>query len=251
MKGKYSRGPRKHTKSVKARGSDLRIHFKNTRETAAAIKGMWLDQAKKYYEEVLEHKRCVPFRRFHGGIGRTGKAREWGVTLGRFPEKSIKAIQSLLKNAEANAVTKGLAVDKLYVSHIQVQRAQKQRRRTYRAHGRINPYMSSPSHIELILSEKGRDVPVPFGEKRRREFIRIQRKTVIVQARKQNRDPKEAIKEYKEKVASVQKGRTFYRAIRDIASGKDLQKLKEIRKAKREKKLAASKKSKPAAAPAK
>ncbi len=29
-----------------------------------------------------------------------------------------------------------------------------QRRRTYRAHGRINPYMSSPCHVELTLSEK-------------------------------------------------------------------------------------------------
>ena len=28
------------------------------------------------------------------------------------------------------------------------------RRRTYRAHGRINPYMSSPCHLEVILSEK-------------------------------------------------------------------------------------------------
>ena len=33
---------------------------------------------------------------------------------------------------------KGLDVDTLYVSHIQVNQAQKQRRRTYRAHGRIN-----------------------------------------------------------------------------------------------------------------
>ncbi|GMP34106.1 hypothetical protein CsSME_00007124 [Camellia sinensis var. sinensis] len=49
---------------------------------------------------------------------------------------------------------KGLDVESLYISHIQVNQAQKQRRRTYRAHGRINPYMSSPCHIELILSEK-------------------------------------------------------------------------------------------------
>lgn len=27
------------------------------------------------------------------------------------------------------------------------------RRRTYRAHGRINPYMSSPCHIEMWLTE--------------------------------------------------------------------------------------------------
>ena len=31
----------------------------------------------------------------------------------------------------------------------QVNRAAKMRRRTYRAHGRINPYMSSPCHIEV------------------------------------------------------------------------------------------------------
>lgn len=33
---------------------------------------------------------------------------------------------------------KGLDVDALFISHIQVNQAQKQRRRTYRAHGRIN-----------------------------------------------------------------------------------------------------------------
>ena len=33
---------------------------------------------------------------------------------------------------------KGLDVDLLHVSHVQVNQAQKQRRRTYRAHGRIN-----------------------------------------------------------------------------------------------------------------
>jgi large subunit ribosomal protein L17e len=49
---------------------------------------------------------------------------------------------------------KGLDVDNLFISHIQVNRAMRQRRRTYRAHGRVNPYMSSPCHIELVLSEK-------------------------------------------------------------------------------------------------
>ena len=49
---------------------------------------------------------------------------------------------------------KGLDVDNLEIFHIQVNRAQQQRRRTYRAHGRTNPYMSSPCHIEMILSEK-------------------------------------------------------------------------------------------------
>jgi len=231
VKGAYSRSPRHPSKSVKSRGSDIRVHFKNTREAAAAIKGMWLDQAKKYYDQVLEHDRCVPFRRFHGGVGRCAKAREWGVTQGRFPEKSIKAIQSLLRNAESNAVVKGLSVDKLYVSHIQVQRAQKQRRRTYRAHGRINPYMSSPSHIELILTEKGRDIPLPSGEKRRRTFVKLQKLQATSQAKKQGKDPKEAAKDFKERVGKLQKGKLFYEGVRLAVSGKDLSSLGEVRKA--------------------
>ena len=46
----------------------------------------------------------------------------------------------------------------LIVKHIQVNQAPKQRRRTYRAHGRINAYMASPCHIEIILVEKDEQV---------------------------------------------------------------------------------------------
>ena len=45
------------------------------------------------------------------------------------------------------------------ISLLQVNRAPYMRRRTFRAHGRINPYMSSPCHIEMILSEKEQVVP--------------------------------------------------------------------------------------------
>jgi large subunit ribosomal protein L17e len=53
---------------------------------------------------------------------------------------------------------KGLDVDTLFVTHAQANRAMKQRRRTYRAHGRTGPYMSNPAHIEIILSEKDSNV---------------------------------------------------------------------------------------------
>merc|ERR1711975_198437 len=81
-----------------------------------------------------------------------------GATQCRWPVKSCTFLLHLLKNAESNAEVKGLDVNQLEIFHIQVNRAQKQRRRTYRAHGRTNPYMSSPCHIELILSEKSRAV---------------------------------------------------------------------------------------------
>ncbi|WOL16741.1 60S ribosomal protein L17 [Canna indica] len=152
---KYSREPSNPTKSAKAMGRELRVHFKNTRETAHAIRKLPLSKAKRYLEDVIAHKQAIPFRRYCGGVGRTAQAKGRQPNgQGRWPMKSAKFILDLLKNAESNAEVKGLDVDTLFVSHIQVNQAQKQRRRTYRAHGRINPYMSSPCHIELILSEK-------------------------------------------------------------------------------------------------
>ena len=38
-------------------------------------------------------------------------------------------------------------------------KAPKMRCRTYRAHGWINPYMGSPCHSEMILTEKEEIVP--------------------------------------------------------------------------------------------
>ena len=107
----------------------------------------------KYLDDVLNHKRCIPYSRLLKA-GRTAQAKEFGLSTGRWPEKSVKHVISLLKNAEANAETKGLKKDSLVISHIQVNPAAKGRRRTFRAHGRINKYESSPSHIELVVTEK-------------------------------------------------------------------------------------------------
>jgi len=151
---RYASEPDNATKSAKAKGSNLRVHFKNTRETAQAIKSMPLHRATKYLKNVVAHKEIVPFRRFMGGVGRHAQAKVHGTAQGRWPLKSAEFLLQLLKNAESNAEYKGLDPDHLVIEHIQVNRAPKMRRRTYRAHGRINPYMSSPCHIEVCLVEK-------------------------------------------------------------------------------------------------
>jgi large subunit ribosomal protein L17e len=99
---------------------------------------MLLIDAKSYLEAVLEHKRCIPFTKYEGSTGRTGQAKEFGLTKGRWPEKSVRIVLALLKNAASNAEAKRLNLDNVYVSNVQVNQAQKGRRRTYRAHGRIN-----------------------------------------------------------------------------------------------------------------
>merc|ERR1712022_44138 len=163
----YARTLENEAESAKAKGSNLRVHFKNTRETAQAIKGMMLRKAQSYLQHVVEKTEAVPFRRYCGGVGRTSQAKNAGSTNGqaRWPKKSAEFVLNLLSNAEANAELKSLDTDKLFISHIQVNRAQQQRRRTYRAHGRINPYMSSPCHVELILSQKENTVKAPKGRK--------------------------------------------------------------------------------------
>lgn len=67
-------------------------------------------------------------------------------------------------------------MDSLVIEHIQVNKAPKMRRRTYRAHGRINPYMSSPCHIEMILTEKEQIVPKPEEEIAQKKKVRGRRR---------------------------------------------------------------------------
>merc|ERR1711959_117157 len=163
----YARTLDNEAESCKARGSHLRVHFKNTRETCHAIKGIMLKKAQSYLAHVIEKKEAIPFRRYCGGVGRTSQAKNAGSTNGqaRWPKKSAEFVLNLLSNAEANAELKSLDMDKLFISHVQVNQAQQQRRRTYRAHGRINPYMSHPCHVEMILSQKEETVKAAKGRK--------------------------------------------------------------------------------------
>jgi large subunit ribosomal protein L17e len=161
---------------ARASGKDIRVHYKNTYETAKAVKGMSIPQAKKYLNDVLAQKRCVPYTKYYGGMGRTGQAAQFGRTMGRWPEKSVKVVLGLVKNLEANANAKNLK--SLVIEHVQTNRAAKGRRRTYRAHGRIGPYLSSQCHVEMWATEKAPEVKkegknakqvakgkVPVGEK--------------------------------------------------------------------------------------
>lgn len=159
---KYGREPENTGKSAKARASDLRTSFKNMRETAMAIKGMELSKARNYLGKVLEKKDVIPLRRFSGSAGRSALCKNHNhYGPGRFPEKSVKHLLDLLTNAESNAEVKSLDTDNLTITHIQVNQAQHGRRRTYRAHGRINAYQSCPCHVEIVLTEKEESVKKP------------------------------------------------------------------------------------------
>ena len=88
----------------------MRVHFKNSVEVASAVRGMPLERAKTYLQHVLDETEAIPFNRFKGGRGRHAQAKNLKVpgSLVGWPKNAVKAIQSLLLNAEANAESKGL-----------------------------------------------------------------------------------------------------------------------------------------------
>merc|ERR1719223_1670008 len=125
---------------------------------------MNLRTAQAYLEAVCQKRRCVPFRVYKGCIGRTPQAKEFKMSQGRWPIKSAKILLDLLRNAESNAEFKNLDTENLTITHIAVHEARQGRRRTYRAHGRINAYMNCPCHVEMILEEKEEGVEKPVEE---------------------------------------------------------------------------------------
>lgn len=161
--GKYSVEVADPKTAAKASASDVRIHFKNAVEVMAAIKGKSLERALTYLGNVLEKKEAIPYKHFTGGRGRHAQSKNFKVpgSLVGWPKNTVKAVISLLENAKANAETKAMDADKLVVSHSQANQAPKGRRRTYRAHGRVNAYMSVPAHLQLVLKEKADEVAKP------------------------------------------------------------------------------------------
>ena len=173
---RYSREPAIQAKSAKARRDDMRTSYKNTFEVASSIRGKVIADAYHYLREVLDHKSIIPFRRHCIGVGRKAQANHLKANQGRWPEKSIKEVLQVLRNVRLNAKNKGLDLEKCVINHIQVNKAQCGRRRTYRAHGRITPYLSHNCHIEMFVTEKAEDV-----KKAGKKVAKISKK----QARKQ------------------------------------------------------------------
>lgn len=91
--------------AVKARGTHIRVHYKHCREISHAIKGMKLNRAKTYLEEVLVHKSAIPFTKYTGGIGRHAVGKQYKAPGDKvaFPEKATRVFLDLLRNVESNA----------------------------------------------------------------------------------------------------------------------------------------------------
>lgn len=138
-------------KTALASGRDLRIKPKVAREICHHIKGMKLEDAKGFLEDVIELKKPVPYYRYRGKIPHRKGLQ--GHDAGRFPEKAAQEILKILESVKANAEFKGLYADKLRIIHMAAHRGRVIKKYIPRAFGRASPYFNHMTHIEVAVEE--------------------------------------------------------------------------------------------------
>ncbi len=136
-------------KYAKAFGRNLPLSLKDSVNLCRALKGMKLDDAKDYLEEVIKKKKAVPYFRYLDSI-----SHRKGMGPGRYPVKEAKYILKVLENAEANAEDKELDTDSLYIMHIAAHKGEVYKRYMPRAMGRSTEIRRDRVHIEVILEER-------------------------------------------------------------------------------------------------
>ena len=139
------------SKTAKALGRTLKISPKHAVEICNRIRGMKVEKAEAYLEDVIEMKTAVPFRRHNKKVGHRRGIGGWPT--GRYPVKAAKQILDILKNAEANAEYKGLDTENLKIMHISSHRGYVIRGWTPRAFGRASPFNTPTTHVQVVLGE--------------------------------------------------------------------------------------------------
>ncbi len=132
----------------RALGVELNVSPKHCREVCKMLKGMKVDDAKKYLKDVAETKTPVPYTRFKMFLNPKPK-----VGPGRYPKKAALAILKVLESAQSNAEYKGLEADNMRVKLAAAHRGRIQKAYMPRAQGRSTPWNEQTTNIEIILEE--------------------------------------------------------------------------------------------------
>jgi len=138
-------------KTAKVAGRELRISPKHAVEICRTIKGMKIDKAKAFLEQVIAKKTPVPFRRYKKQVAHRHGTQKFYA--GRYPVKAAGIILKLLQGAEANAEFKGLDAENLRIIHASACSGMKLRNFVERAQGRSTPKNEYLTHVELVLEQ--------------------------------------------------------------------------------------------------
>lgn len=141
-------------RSAKAMQWNAPISYRKVVELARVIRGMKVEEARRFLENIVEKKQPVPTRRYSGKQAHhRGLAERFKWPSGRYPVKAAKILLKVLDNAVNNAEVKGLDTSKLVIRHIGVHKGLELKRWMPRAFGRATPKIRHRTHIELIVEE--------------------------------------------------------------------------------------------------
>ena len=106
-------------------------------------------------------------------IGRCLATIKFGLTKGRYPEKSVRIMLNLLQNTKANDEAKKLNPEKLVIKKCICSSSQWRKKKNLYAHGSINAFCSSNCHAEILCEELKENVKKEKkeGEKKETRFI--------------------------------------------------------------------------------
>jgi large subunit ribosomal protein L22 len=139
-------------KHVRAALREKSISHKHAREVAIALKGMSIERARVFLEDVVARNIAVPYRRYNNEVAHRSNIRD-GFCSGRYPRKTAKEVLKLLDNLESNAEYKGMDLDSLKIVSAVVHKGTKIERFTPRAMGRASPKFNTLVHFELVAME--------------------------------------------------------------------------------------------------
>jgi large subunit ribosomal protein L22 len=140
------------SRHVRASIRESDISHKHSREIALAVKGLTVEKARNFLEDVVDHKIAVPFRRYNNEVAHRSNIRD-GFSAGRFPKKASNEFLRLLDNLESNAEYKGMDLDRLAIVSCVIHKGTKLERFTPRAMGRSSPKIDTLVHIEIVAKE--------------------------------------------------------------------------------------------------
>jgi large subunit ribosomal protein L22 len=148
MRG-YTYQPEPGVTTARARGNEMPMSPKKTYEVLNAIRGLPVDRAETFLEDVVELRRAVPFRRYNQET-----AHHRGTGPGRFPKKVAKNVLQVLRNARENAEYEGLDTDALFVKVAASARGRIRKASMPRAHGRATNWNEQTTNVEIVLAER-------------------------------------------------------------------------------------------------
>jgi large subunit ribosomal protein L22 len=135
-------------KSARAYGYELHCSQKDCMNIAHALRGMSIESAKKYLEDIIAMKRALPAI-YH----KKKREHQKRIGPGSFPEKAARYVLKVVKNAENNAEYKGFDVDKMKITHISAYQGRIIKGIMPRAHGRATDKNETTTDVEMILEE--------------------------------------------------------------------------------------------------